>query len=181
MRKRLSHFGVAIVLLGGISLCVAQGYRGFVALKTPPSPAISDAEPTYARPSQPAPLRVPLSAGAEYNPANKPARVVRTTLRASQVPGSSQSPVAQRVAYPAARETQPSPRANQSPPSNACPLTGNSSPASGWPVHPSGIPAPRFQAPAHVPPNQRRPAAVRDRFGSSYGPRGGSRIGMGFG
>ena len=64
MGKRLTHFGVATVLLAGISLCVAQGYKGFVALQTPPAPVVSDVMPTPALPSQPALLREPMSAGA---------------------------------------------------------------------------------------------------------------------
>lgn len=181
MGKRLTHFGVATVLLAGISLCVAQGYKGFVALQTPPAPVVSDVMPTPALPSQPALLREPMSAGAGYDPVSKPARVVRATLRDLQAPGASHAPVAQTAAYPATRGAQPLPRANQSSTSNSCPLTGNSSPASGWPAHPSGVPAPRFQGPAYLPPNPRRPAAVRARFGSPFGPRGGSRMGMGFG
>ncbi len=181
MGKRLAHFGVAAVLLAGISLCVAQGYKGFVALKTPPASIVSEAEATPVLPSQPVLLRESMSAGTEYDPVSKPARVVRASLRASQAPGASHAPVAQRAVYPATRGAQPSPRANPSPPSNSCPLTGKASPASGWPVHPSGVPAPRFQGPAYVRPNSRRPAAVRARFGSSFGPRGGSRMGMGFG
>ncbi len=178
--RLFSNIGVAAVLLAGISICVAQGYKGFLALQDAPSPPPEPAAITALTELPPSPGHSLNSADidepAGYPGVQRPASATVAPIKASA--GPSRGPGERRLVRPAvwrnqqsAAPPQPGPRAQyRSPPATA-----------GWPRMQPPVAAPWQQAPSYTPRGFGRPPAVRSGFGPSMGPRLGGKSCMGFG
>ncbi len=179
-----TNVGVAVVLLGGIGICVAQGYKGFLALQDVPAPPPEQA-------LTPPPVELASSAGysvesaavdepASYRPAQQPASETAVPIKASVA--SSRGPGERRLVQPAVWQNQrPLALPQAGPPAQY----RNPPAASGWPrmQPPASAPwqPPSYSPPSYTPRGFVRPSAVRSGFGPSMGPRLGGKSCMGFG
>lgn len=171
--KLLTNVSIAAVLLTGIIVSVAQGYKGFLALQDPAVPAQVELPPA-PRHSVDAAADEPASYTAAYEVAPGNVAVIKASVGSSQEQSKRQS-VRQAVwrYQPPARTVQaaqPDPRA----------MYRNTPPTSGWPGFQPAPPA-QWQRPAHTPRSFARPTAVRSGFGSSSRPRVSGKSCMGFG
>ncbi len=172
--KSLTHLGVATVLLTGITICVARGYQGFLALQdTPVSPPVN-----------PASMNVPSTENETGKPASFPTArhaVSDGLLATGMTPTSSSQPREQRRSVQHAVWRQPPP-ARSAPAARRDPRSAYRSPlpASAWPGFQPGTPG-GLQRPAYTPRTYGWPTAVRSGFGSSHRSRIGGKACMGFG
>ena len=178
--RLFTNIGVAAVLLAGISISVAQGYKGFLALQDVPSPPPEDAATPAFSKLPPSPRHSadtgPVEEPAGYPATHQPASATVAAVKASA--GPSRGLGERRLVQPAVWRNQrsvappqPGPRAQyRSPPAT-----------SGWPRMQPPVAAPWQQAPSYTPRGFGRPPAVRSGFGPSMGPRLGGKSCMGFG
>ena len=182
--RLITNAGVAAVLLGGIGICVAQGYKGFLALQDATSPPTREALNTRLPEELPDPGQsldtAAVDEPASYRPSQQPAADTVVPIKASVAP--LREPGARRLVQPAVWRSQ---RPLSMPQAGPRGQYGNSPAVSGWPRTQPPVAAP-WQPPAYVPPSYTprgfvRPSAVRSGFGPSVGPRSGGKSCMGFG
>ena len=172
--KSLTHLGVATVLLAGITVSLAQGYHGFLALQDPPVPAPLNQVPVAMQSSENM-AGQPASSPTAHQAASDLQVATRASATSSQAQGE-RWPV-QRAVWRKQPPVHSVPAAQRDPRS----MLRSPLPASAWPGFRSNTPA-RLQRPAYPARTYARPTAVRSGFGSLAGPRvSGKACGMGFG
>lgn len=176
--RLFTNVGVAAMLLTGITICLAQGYRGFLALEDAAVPALEDAAVPAFVELQPS-SRHSLDTAAD-EPASYPAAHQLAPATFAAIKASAGSPLKhdERRSVRAAvwRHQQPAHPPQIAPSA----LYRARLPAAGWPRVQPPVTAP-WQPPSYTPRTSVRPSAVRSGFGTFFGPRLGGKACMGFG
>ena len=168
--KRLENLGVAALLLTAITVCIAQGYKGYQTLQNEGSMAVALEPLPGPVEASPEPRPAPEAVAKAHRASPMVVHAIKASARVSREHGKRETAHnavwrQQPAAYPA--------QAPHLPPRAAYP---NRFLTTGWPGVQRAAPA-RMQRPVATPRTLVRPAAVRSGFGS----RMGGKSSMGFG